>query len=334
MAAEAAFGPERSSWISGGEAGGLERFVRDWGLSEQEFRLSGERAGEGRFGAAAGWAGLGLAGAVPFAGDALQALGKAGRATSRAADAARAEPRVTIRASDVNRVEGFGEHWFDIPDPSRPGKTTRLPGNSGRDPSGQTTLGGRPMRMSEVPEEVYHVTTNMPGVSEAGMINVSGGLNRGAGGYSGTGAVSTTASKEIADVLQNDMRIFASIKNFETNEDVLDFFLDVARKDNLSDERLALMSLRAANHRGAPGDLGKELFNMWSYDRSAFGGPRPSLIIGDPMSDYWRTVNPEDIQTITIPKSSIPEDALVNNYDLGNSRGLEEIQVYADIPLR
>jgi hypothetical protein len=165
------------------------------------------------------------------------------------------------------------------------------------------------------------------------MINVSGGLNRGAGGYSGTGAVSTTASKEIADVLQNDMRIFASIKNFETNEDVLDFFLDIARKDNLSDERLALMSGRAANHSGTPADLGKELFNMWSYDRSAFGGPRPTLIIGDPMSDYWRTVNPEDIQTITIPKSSIPEDALVSNYDLGNSRGLEEIQVYADIPL-
>jgi len=82
------FGPERGS-VAGGEAGRLERFVRDWGLSEQEFRLAGERAGEGRAGAAAGWAALGLAGAVPFFGDVAQGVGRAGRVASQAADVGR-----------------------------------------------------------------------------------------------------------------------------------------------------------------------------------------------------------------------------------------------------
>ena len=83
------FGPERGSVVPFvSDASRPERVLRDWVASEQEFRLAGERAAEGRFGAAAGWGALGLAGAVPFFGDAAQALGKAARASSRAADVA------------------------------------------------------------------------------------------------------------------------------------------------------------------------------------------------------------------------------------------------------
>lgn len=80
------FGPERES-IFGGEASRPERLLRDWGLSEQEFRLSGERFGEGRVGAGFGWGALAIAGAIPIVGDAAQALGKLGRAAERAVDA-------------------------------------------------------------------------------------------------------------------------------------------------------------------------------------------------------------------------------------------------------
>ena len=51
--------------------------------------MAGQRAGEGRAGAAAGWAALGLAGAVPFFGDVAQGLGRAGRVASQAADVVR-----------------------------------------------------------------------------------------------------------------------------------------------------------------------------------------------------------------------------------------------------
>jgi len=94
------FGPERGS-VAGGEAGRLERFVRDWGLSEQEFRLAGERAGEGRAGAAAGWAALGLAGAVPFFGDVAQGLGRAGRVASQAADVGRAADAARVVPENI-----------------------------------------------------------------------------------------------------------------------------------------------------------------------------------------------------------------------------------------
>jgi hypothetical protein len=92
---ELAFGPERESWVPGvGEAPRLERTLRDWGLSEQEFRLAGERASEGRVGPAVGWGALAVAGAVPFVGQAGRGLVKgvagAGRAAGSAADVARA----------------------------------------------------------------------------------------------------------------------------------------------------------------------------------------------------------------------------------------------------
>jgi hypothetical protein len=75
------FGPERESVIPfAGDASRGERFVRDWIGSEQEFRLAGQSASEGRLGAAAGWGALGVAGIVPVFGDAAQAISRGARA--------------------------------------------------------------------------------------------------------------------------------------------------------------------------------------------------------------------------------------------------------------
>ena len=85
-----AFGPERSSWVPGvDDASRTERLLRDWGASEQEFRLSGAAAGENRFGAAAGWAALGAAGAVPGFGWLGRAGGWGGGPATTAARASR-----------------------------------------------------------------------------------------------------------------------------------------------------------------------------------------------------------------------------------------------------
>jgi hypothetical protein len=255
--------------------------------------------------------------------------------TPNVARGATRAPRVTLRASEVERVEGIGEHWFRMPDPDNPRSTTTIPGVSG---GGR--LGGRPMGLREVPDEVYHVTTNASGVKADGMINVSSGAGRGAGGSSGSGAVSTTASREIAENLQLDLRAFASLKNARTLDEVLDILMDTSRAQGMSEEAVALLRQRVEDSVPSivgrngfnPEDHAKSVFNSWEFIRRLSGGPRPSIIIGDPFSDYWKLVRVEDIDIIPVSKKQIPEGALINDYDLGRG-GLEEIQIYADIPL-
>jgi len=91
--AEAAlFGPQVESALRDDrQAGYLERFFRTQ-AGEQEFRTSGERFGEGRPAAGAGWGLLGLAGAIPFFGDIAQGaagVSRAARGAGAAADVAR-----------------------------------------------------------------------------------------------------------------------------------------------------------------------------------------------------------------------------------------------------
>jgi len=88
VASQIAFGPERQS-VSGGQAGLGERFVRDWVLSEQEFKESGRQFAGGNVGAGLGWGVLGLAGAIPLFGDAAQGLVRASRAGEQIANVSR-----------------------------------------------------------------------------------------------------------------------------------------------------------------------------------------------------------------------------------------------------
>jgi hypothetical protein len=97
------FGPERRSVLPGAdEASRPERFIRDWGASEQEFRLSGQRFSEGNVRSGFGWGMLGLAGAIPFAGDIAQGVGKVVRGVGGAADVGRGAGEV----ADVARAAG------------------------------------------------------------------------------------------------------------------------------------------------------------------------------------------------------------------------------------
>lgn len=91
IAAEMLFGPQRESWITEGNASYLERFARDWGLSEQEFRTAIERGREGKPLGAAGWGLIGLASVIPGLGDAAQF---AARQSGKVADVVRVTPRM------------------------------------------------------------------------------------------------------------------------------------------------------------------------------------------------------------------------------------------------
>jgi hypothetical protein len=128
MLSQIAFGPERRSvrpWRN--EASLPERVLRDWVASEQEFRLAAERAGESRFGSALGWGALGMAGVVPFYGDAAQALRKAGRIFSSSGDAAR-----STRVSGKNIIDDVVEEkrqFLDLQNTLPPEQLAAIPAN-------------------------------------------------------------------------------------------------------------------------------------------------------------------------------------------------------------
>jgi len=119
------FGPERESILPGEQqASRGERFLRDWGASEQEFRLAGQRFSEGQIGAGFGWGALAMAGAIPFFGDIAQGVARAGRGVRGAAATARAAvppPNPALKAIDdiwhEERLEwlpDFGKPYDEI----------------------------------------------------------------------------------------------------------------------------------------------------------------------------------------------------------------------------
>lgn len=202
--------------------------------------------------------------------------------------------------------------------------------------------GQRMMPYEEVPNEIYHVTTNAPAVNQSGVLRVSGGQNQGVGGISGRGAVSFTVSPQVAESLAQDLKVFAELKNLETPEQTLDYFRNLLRSEGLDDNainswfdtwgvtRPDVLELYSKPGKGPA--FAKHIFTNYDHSRRYWSDRPPSIIIGDPDSPYWRTVSPEDIGIVRVPKNNLPQEALIMDYDLGQG-SLEEIQVYGDVPL-
>lgn len=110
MARQIFFGPERRSAIPlVDEASEVERFIRDWGLSEQEFRAATEAFQEGRVGAGFGWGALGLAAAIPFVGQTGRGIAKGVRGAARAG-------KTADQIADANRARLASARRFDVED--------------------------------------------------------------------------------------------------------------------------------------------------------------------------------------------------------------------------
>jgi hypothetical protein len=197
FASELAFGPERTS-VVGGEAPKLERFIRDWGLSEQEFRTAGERASEGRAGAALGWGALGLAGAIPVVGQAgrglVKGVGAAGRAAGAAADAGRGT-EILRAAKPFDAVEAGFEYGGEI---------------------------NRALRVDDVPEVMYHVAPRSvrESISSSGLVPQET-WNTGVGRWPGM----TYADDAVrtADTLEPSVYRPDGVYMFENIEDAREF---------------------------------------------------------------------------------------------------------------
>ena len=102
------FGPSgRKSIIGEGQASLPERFARDWGASEQEFRLANENLKQGNLGAAALWGGLGavgVAGVLPV-----------GRIPAAVRAAARASRAPAVRVNEAFPTQRFADLFDRTP---------------------------------------------------------------------------------------------------------------------------------------------------------------------------------------------------------------------------
>ena len=134
-------------------------------------------------------------------------------------------PRIFNRPSEIEQESSWGEkswRWLD-PETGKP---------SGR------ILTGEPISRENLPETLYHVTTNAPAVESSGVLLgllESGGL----GGGQALG-VSFTTSREDATVIQRELRRAIQIARGELDIDVLERWAEEDAKEvGLPKEALA-----------------------------------------------------------------------------------------------
>lgn len=265
------------------------------------------------------------------------------------------QPRIFNRLSDVEQYESWGREkkwqWR---------KET---------PKSGFLLTGEPIPREQLPEVLYHVTTNAPAVESSGVLL---GLQEG-GGLGGGQAegVSFTSSKEDADVILRELKRSVLIARGEVDIDVFERW---ARED----EQTAGLPKGTLDHAvefshsswdvDAP-NMGKT--HYWDKDapegeRYKEGPPASSeekervrrsllkdalnayLIARDTVSreknapslknpilfgrqEHLGKLDPEGIQILEVESARIPLEALVTT---GSDTFLHEVRAYSDVPYR
>lgn len=277
------------------------------------------------------------------------------------------EPRIFSRPSDVGSYTSWGEtKWGWLPTQEEIEKFGYTPGQ----PTGRL-LTGEPIPREQIPETLYHVTTNAPAVESSGVLLgllESGGL----GGGQAQG-VSFTSSKEDAVVIQRELRRAVLIARGDVDFDVLEQW---ARQDELmaglpegalnpvlkevtqfvegnrhSLEHTFVWDKKLPDEqRGWVGpitpeererkrrSLLKDALNSYLMSRErvaseAAGKPVPTL--KNPIlfgrQEQLAKLDPENIQILETSREDIPAEALVTT---GSDKFLHEVRVYADVPRR
>lgn len=267
------------------------------------------------------------------------------------------QPRIFNRPSEIEQIKGW------------PGEPTRF---GWKDPqTGQVTghlLTGLPLSREQLPETLYHVTTNAPAVESSGVLLgllESGGL----GGGQAKG-VSFTTSKEDATVIQRELKRAVQIARGDVQIDDLEQWAhDDAKEAGLAEDAVIRAYKEAKQsydgnkfsldktfvwddklpdeQRGWKGPppppeererlrrgLIKDAFNAYLMSRGIdFGDKYP--LLKNPLlfgrQEQLAKLKPENVQTLEIPSAQIPEGALVTT---GSDDFLHEVRAYSDVPLR
>lgn len=226
--------------------------------------------------------------------------------------------------------------------------------------------GDRLLTLDEIPDTVYHITTNFPAIERDGIIRVSGSSSISVTGLGSaeSGVLSVTGSREIAEGVAKDMMFYAAVlQTANSGEDaaqvaklVQDELWSLAKayrartnrypklKKDMQADFDKITDAYAARIVGAD-RLGPAmnrdeatalmLGEFFEYRQRYFGIEDP-IFASKPSAQQF--LDPTDIRIIEIPKSTIPENAVIR--DNGFNKKIEvptgengEIQIFADLPL-
>jgi len=200
---------------------------------------------------------------------------------------------------------------------------------------------GRVLDKAELPDTLYHVTTNATAVESSGYLR---GQNAdvGLGGGQEDG-VSFTTDLTDAKVIQRELRRAVEIAQQKHTIESLDRF---AREDE-QEAGMAEGSLNdAVNYARRNWDVNitspvydseqkkasllEDVFKMYLQIRGNSKDP----LLKNPMlfgrQEHLRNLDPNNIRTLHVPKSGIPDRALVTS---GSDDFLHEVRVYSDVPV-
>jgi hypothetical protein len=226
-----------------------------------------------------------------------------------------------------NRAHGLYETWDD---PQRKYRTTA----TGRTVPNTTVRVGTPVGRGELPDTLYHVTTDLPGIRDSGVIRSSGG-----GGLGGAhrNVVSMTTDPDIAHQLEQDVRDFATVASSRSPEGAMDWYHRKYEEHGL-DGFDSLQRMYDQHFSGGGGDFGSFAANAAAHYHNArqrVTGARHPVILADlhkPDSPWW-DVHPDRVGTVSVPTAALPERALVTDFDRSSTHGLSEVRVHADVPV-
>jgi len=229
-------------------------------------------------------------------------------------------------------------------------------------PSG-APIRGRAMSPDDprIGERVYHMTTALDAVSQAGELSA-----RGVGGLGGDKTdqiVSMTVSRQVGDQLVRDMRMMAEVsREFAATEPIYDWNREThvhQRLDRATGQPMDTMTwLRpllsrfgeyapqygfsfsvadvAAYYGMQEEQVGtmdytlREWGNQFFQMRSRYTGVRNPLFFSD--GETLARIDPSQVGLVSIPRENLRTGALLTDFDLGTNF-LEEVRLYGDVPL-
>lgn len=185
---------------------------------------------------------------------------------------------------------------------------------------------GDQIKYEDLPEKLYHVTTNLKGVNESGLLKRGGSNKGGLGGVAKV--VSFTTDKEIAEQLKKDMLLSSELNKIIKKEGISAGYEHLKKVGkNLGFDYRELMDNP---------DFTKDFYNEFLKKMSGkdllkdfFRSRNRALDIVNPIFQNEIDADPENIGIIEIDKSQIPDKNKVRTGD----KFLKEAAVYSDIPL-
>lgn len=236
------------------------------------------------------------------------------------------QDRVRTDSDDSLRRSNLFEVWNGPGRPHREGWGDRLEADT-------TVLAGQPMQHSELPDTIFHVTTDKPAIEKSGMIRASAGGEKAGLGGSHKEVISTTIDQGVARGLEDDMRNYAMYAGSGDVKGAMTHLHEEHEKRGMDFHPVQLMYDLTGEDN--PGSTIDHLFSTYYSNRASRTGERNPVILGGvgKKESPWHQVDPDKVGTVSIPKESIPDETLVSSFDIGNHWGLEEARVHGDIPL-